>query len=171
VVFGSLTLGSAIWGKVAALAGLPTAQVVAALGALIAVPLLRRWKLQTAATLDLTPSMHWPEPVVLLDDVESDRGPVLVAVEYQIKPEDSVEFLKAMTELAGERRRDGAFAWNIFEDLAQTGRFIETFMLDSWLENLRQHERVTDADRNMQELVNRFQIDGTPKVTHYIAAT
>jgi MFS family permease len=89
VVFGSLTLGSAIWGKVAALAGLPTAHVVAALGALIAVPLLRRWKLQTAATLDLTPSMHWPEPVVLLDDVESDRGPVLVTVEYQIKPEDS----------------------------------------------------------------------------------
>jgi MFS family permease len=171
VVFGSLTLGSAIWGKIAALAGLPTAHVIAALGALIAVPLLWRWKLQTSATLDLTPSMHWPEHVVLLDDVESDRGPVLVTVEYQIKPEDGAEFLKAMTELAGERRRDGAFAWNIFEDLAQRGRFIETFMLDSWLEHLRQHERVTDADRNMQELVNRFQIDGAPKVTHYIAAT
>jgi hypothetical protein len=171
VVFGSLTLGSVIWGKVAALAGLPTAHVVAALCALIAVPLLRRWKLQTAATLDLTPSMHWPEPVVLLDDVETARGPVLVTVEYQIKPKDSAEFLKAITELAGERRRDGAFAWKIFEDLAQKGRFIETFMLDSWLEHLRKHERVTDADRNMQELVNRFQIDGAPKVTHYIAAT
>jgi len=170
VMFGSLTLGSAIWGKVAALAGLPAAHVIAALGALIAVPLLWGWKLQTGSTLDLTPSMHWPEPVVISDDIESDRGPVLITVEYQIRPEDSDDFLKAMTELAGERRRDGAFAWNIFEDLAQKGRFVETFMLASWLEHLRQHERVTDADRNLQESVDRFQINGVPKVTHLIAA-
>jgi hypothetical protein len=51
----------------------------------------------------------------------------------------------------------------------QKGRFVETFMLDSWLEHLRQHERVTDADRNIQESARRFQIDGVPKVTHLIA--
>jgi hypothetical protein len=42
--------------------------------------------------------------------------------------------------------------------------------LDSWAEHLRPHERVTDADRNMQESVNRFQVDGKPKVTHLISA-
>jgi hypothetical protein len=65
--------------------------------------------------------------------------------------------LKAMMELEGERRRDGAFAWNIFEDLAQKGRFVETFMLDSWLEDLRQHERVTGANetRNAGDFQNR----------------
>jgi hypothetical protein len=72
--------------------------------------------------------------------------------------------------LSESRMREICLSGSI-EDLAQRGRFIETFMLDSWLEHLRQHERVTDADRNMQELVNRFQIDGAPKVTHYIAAT
>jgi MFS family permease len=170
VMFGSLTLGSAIWGKVATLAGLPDALTIAALGALITVPLLWPWKLQTGAKVDLTPSMHWPEPVVVMDNIESDRGPVLVTVEYQISPEDRDDFLKAMAELEGERRRDGAFAWNIFEDIAQKGRFLETFMLDSWLEHLRQHERVTDADRNIQESALRFQIHGVPKVTHLIAA-
>src|ERR1700721_1121832 len=34
----------------------------------------------------------------------------------------------------------------------------------------RQHERVTRADRVVQELVNRFHIQGTPKVTHLIAS-
>jgi hypothetical protein len=29
---------------------------------------------------------------------------------------------------------------------------------------------VTDADRTMQEAVDRFQIDGFPKVTHLLAA-
>ena len=44
-------------------------------------------------------------------------------------------------------------------------------MLESWLDHLRQHERVTHADREQQELVNRFQIEGAPKVTHLIASS
>jgi hypothetical protein len=47
---------------------------------------------------------------------------------------------------------------------------IETFLVESWLEHLRQHERVTRVDRVVQELVNRFHIQGTPKVTHLIAS-
>ncbi len=127
------------------------------------------WKLQTGAEVDLAPSMHWPAPI-LARDIESDRGPVLVTVEYQIKLEDRGKFLEGITKLANERRRDGAFDWGVFEDTAREGHFIETFMLDSWIEHLRQHERVTYADREVQELVNRFQIGGAPKVTHLIAA-
>jgi predicted MFS family arabinose efflux permease len=167
VTFGSLTLGSAVWGKVAALAGLPAAHVVAALGALLAIPLLKPWKLQTGADVDLTPSMHWPEPV-LSHDIDKDRGPVLVTIEYQIRPQDRDMFLNAVAQLGDERRRDGAFDWRVFEDVEHEGRFVETFMLDSWIEHLRQHERVTDADRKLQESVHRFQVDGTPKVTHLV---
>jgi hypothetical protein len=167
VAFGSLTLGSAVWGKVAAFAGLPAAHLVAALGALLAIPLLKPWKLQTGADVDLTPSMHWPEPV-LSHDIDKDRGPVLVTVEYQIRPQDRDMFLNAMAQLGDERRRDGAFDCRVFEDIEHEGRFVETFMLDSWIEHLRQHERVTDADRKLQEAVHRFQVDGTPKVTHLI---
>ena len=42
--------------------------------------------------------------------------------------------------------------------------------VDSWLEHLRQHERVTHADRLAEEAVRRYHIEGTPKVTHLIAA-
>ena len=169
VMFGALTLGSAIWGKIAAWTGLPAAQVIAALGAAAAVPLLWRWRLETGAVLDLTPSRHWPEPVPL-GEIALDRGPVLVTIEYRIKPSDRDGFLKAIGHLAGERRRDGAFAWEVFEDPEHDGLFVETFMLNTWAEHLRQHARVTDADRTMQEAVDRFQIDGTPKVTHLLAA-
>jgi predicted MFS family arabinose efflux permease len=169
VMFGSLSVGSAIWGKVAALGGLPAAHTLAGLGALIAVPLLWRWKLQTGAALDLTPSMHWPAPV-LSGDVDADRGPVLVTVEYQVKPGDRGPFLEALERLGSERRRDGAFEWEVFEDLSQEGRFLETFKLDSWVEHLRQHERVTHADREEQDLVHQFQQAGTAKVAHLIAA-
>jgi YesN/AraC family two-component response regulator len=114
--------------------------------------------------------MHWPSPIVT-GDIEDDRGPALVTVEYQIRPVDRASFLEALERLGSERRRDGAFEWEVFEDLSKEGRFLETFKLDSWVEHLRQHERVTHADRQEQELVHQFQIAGKPKVTHLIAAS
>ena len=170
VMFGSLTVGSAVWGKVAVWAGLPAAHFTAATAALITVPLLWSWKLQTGAALDLTPSMHWPEPV-LVQEVEEHRGPVLVTVEYLIRLENRTPFLIALSKLGDERRRDGAFDWWIFEDVAKPGRFVETFMLDSWMEHMRQHARVSNTDRELQEWVRSFHIQGTPQVTHFLAAS
>jgi hypothetical protein len=47
---------------------------------------------------------------------------------------------------------------------------IEIFLVESCIEHLRQHERVTNADRLIQEAVDRFDLAGAPKVTHLIAA-
>jgi MFS family permease len=167
--FGALSLGSAIWGEVANFVGLPTAHLAAAGGLLISIPLMWRWKVQTGAEMDLTPSMHWPTPV-LSHEVENDRGPVLVTVEYQIAPRDRERFLAALEKLGRERGRDGAYAWGIFEDAAKKGRFFETFLVESWLEHLRQHERVTNADRVLQKTIRNFLQVGKPTVTHFIAA-
>jgi MFS family permease len=137
--FGALSVGSAIWGQIAAMAGLPTAHFLAAAGALATIPLTWRWKLQQGAEIDLTPSLSWPAPIIT-HEVEHDRGPVLVTVEYRIDPRERDHFLAAAEKLGQERRRDGAYAWRVFEDAAEEGRMVETFLVDSWLEHLRQHE-------------------------------
>jgi MFS family permease len=168
VFFGAMTLGSVVWGELADIAGLPLAHFIAALGALLAIPLTWRWKLQTGAGVDLTPSMHWPVPVVT-HQIESDRGPVLVTVAYRLAPDgDRSAFLAAAQHLAHERRRDGAYAWGLFEDTAQKGSFMETFMVESWVEHLRQHQRVTHADRVLQDQMHRL-LAQPPTVTHLIA--
>jgi predicted MFS family arabinose efflux permease len=169
VLFGAMTLGSALWGFVASGLGLSMAHFLAAGGALLAIPLLRGSKLQGASPNDLTPSLHWPEPV-LFQGAEKERGPVLVTVEYLVKLEQREAFLVELAKLQAERRRDGASDWGVFEDAAQEGRFIETFLLDSWLEHLRQHQRVTKADRAVQDALAHFDTRGEPKVTHFIAA-
>ena len=169
VMFGALTLGSAIWGELATAAGVPAALLCAAVGAVIAIPLTRSWKLQTGEDVDLSPSMHWPAPVTS-HEIEPDRGPVLVTIEYHIDPKSREPFLHALARSARERRRDGAYDWGVFEDPAEDGRFIETFLTDSWLEHLRHHQRVTKADRIMEQAVRRFQIGGEPKTTHWIGA-
>jgi hypothetical protein len=168
VFFGTLTIGSVLWGQVAGILGLPLAHFIAAGGALLAIPVTWHWKLRTGRGPDLTPSMHWPMPIVT-KDVEDDRGPVLVTVEYPINPKDRQAFLVALERLEHERRRDGAYAWGVFEDTAEEGRFLETFLVESWLEHLRQHKRVTKADRVLQEHVLGF-VRGKPKITHLIAA-
>ena len=169
VMFGALTIGSAIWGELAAVVGLTAALLIAAAGAIIAIPLTRAWKIQTGAVEDLSPSMHWPAPITT-SAVEPDRGPVLVTVEYHIDPKNREPFLHALGRSARERRRDGAYDWGVFEDPAEEGRFIETFLTDSWLDHLRQHQRVTKADRIMEQVVRRFQVGDGPKTTHLIGA-
>jgi predicted MFS family arabinose efflux permease len=170
VFFGCLTVGSALWGKVAAIVGLPAAHFLAAVGVLAAIPLTWPWKLHPGRGLDLTPSMHWPAPVAS-HPIDHDRGPVLVTVEYRIRPQDRREFLRALQQLGHERRRDGAYRWGVFEDAADEGRVVETFLVASWTEHLRQHERVTNADRLLQESVEHFHLGDAPKVTHFIAAS
>ena len=170
VFFGAMTAGSALWGKLASELGLPAAHFIAAAGALGGIALTWRWKLQGGAGMDLAPSMHWPAPVLTIE-TDADRGPVLVTVEYRIDPRRGDAFLAAIGDLGQERRRDGAYAWDVFEDAAEKGRFLETFMVASWLEHLRQHQRVTNADRVVQDAIRQFDAAAEPKVTHFIAAT
>jgi MFS family permease len=168
VFFGSLSLGSVVWGEVGDLFGVSPALLAAAAGGVIAIPLTWRWKLLTGLGVDFSPSLHWAAPITT-HEIEEDRGPVLVTVEYQIDPKNRAPFLRALWRSSQERRRDGAYQWGLYEDPSTDGRFIETFMTDSWLEHLRSHERVTKADRIQEQIVWRFQVDGqVPKTTHLL---
>jgi MFS family permease len=161
-IFGAMTLGSAVWGEVADLAGLPTALVAAAFGALLAIPSTWRWKLQTALGIDLTPSLHWRKPTADYE-VEKHKGPILVSVEYRIDPKNRAAFIEALNKLARERRRDGGYAWGLFEDNVDKGRFLETFLVESWFELMRQHERVTKDDRLLEDHI-RGMLDDEPRI-------
>jgi MFS family permease len=167
VMFGALSLGGFLWGKVAALVNTSGALLAAAATAALTIPLTLRWRLQTGVGVDFTPSQHWPAPITT-HAIENDRGPVLVTVEYRIDPRNRAGFLKALYRYAHERRRDGAYDWRLFEDPAEDGKFVETFMTDSWLEHLRQHERVTKADRLQEDVVRRFVIGDSRKTTHLV---
>jgi hypothetical protein len=56
-----------------------------------------------------------------------------------------------MREFGRIRRRDGASRWGICSDLELPGRYVETFVVGSWDEHLRQHERMTRADSGIEK--------------------
>jgi MFS family permease len=148
--FGAMTIGSAVWGTFASIEGLSTTFYAAAAGAFVAMIATARQRLQTAARLDLTPSLHWRSPVIV-QRVEDNQGPILVTVEYKIDPDDKTPFLAAMQEVGHERQRDGAYAWNVFDDTAEIGRIVEIFLIESLLELKHLRARVTNADRRFEE--------------------
>ena len=170
VFFGSMSLGSIFWGQLSSVLGISHALIYAALGLILLIPITMRFKLQLGEGMDLSPSMHWPQPITDVD-VQQDRGPVMITVEYQINPEDQANFYLAMNKLKEYRRQDGAFTWGLFEDTSRSGRYIEYFLVESWLEHLRQHERVTHAGAEVQKIVRSYHRGSDrPRVEHYIAA-
>lgn len=49
-------------------------------------------------------------------------------------------------------------------------RHVEVFIVESWLEHLRQHERVTVADRDVETMARAFHVgDQPPIVSHFVS--
>jgi len=169
IFMGGMALGSILWGQVATRVGIPTALTIAALGTVVAIGLTWKFKLGEHQVLDFRPSLDWAAPV-LAETPEPDSGPVMVSIEYRVQPDKRVEFVAAMHGVREMRRRNGAYFWELFHDSAEPTRYIEVFMDESWLEHLRQHERVSVADRAIQKNAKQYLVEGTDtKSFHFLA--
>ncbi|WP_417811520.1 MFS transporter [Thalassospira alkalitolerans] len=168
VFFGAMSLGSIVWGQVAQTVGIPAALIIAAVGALILIPITWRMKLGQGEKLDLAPSAHWPSPVVVHENAH-ERSPVMTMIAYQVPLENHQRFLELTKVLSHARKRSGAYSWGIMQDAEHPDRFSEYFLETSWLNHLRHHERVSGADRIIQdEIRGLLAPDITPVVTHLL---
>jgi MFS family permease len=170
VFMGSMAGGSLLWGYLAGHYGIETSLEAAAGGLLLGLLLTWRFSLSGAESVDFTPSMHWPLPIVD-PEPEHDRGPVLITIEYPVATGKLDEFHRLAKKLHKMRKRDGAYFWELFQDTAHPDRYLECFMVESWLEHLRQHDRVSVSDRTLQERIDACLSSPTAKVvSHYLAA-
>ncbi|MGY4197294.1 MFS transporter [Bradyrhizobium sp. USDA 4520] len=167
---GAMTIGSVAWGAIAARTDVATALIIAALGAFAALFTAVIWRLPDDHGVDLSPSNHWAEPVVAVQPA-GDRGPVLIEIEYGVEPARVVDFIAALRRFSAVRLRDGAIRWEAWEDTAEPGRVIESFVVESWLEHQRQHHRVTHIDQLAQDTLNAFHVGSAPPIVrHFLRA-
>jgi MFS family permease len=164
---GGMAAGSAVWGSVATRAGVGTALLWAGLGTIATTALGLVARLPDV-TADVTPWNHWRMPAIVKDVAPTlEHGPVLVTIEYRVDKPHAAAFLKAMHRYGRVRRRDGASRWGIFRDVESPEVYLETFQVSSWAEHLRQHERATRADRELEDRLHSHA-RGDPKVRHLI---
>lgn len=163
---GSFALGSAFWGAVAQHTGVGPSLVYAGIGTLATTAFVLIAKLPDSSA-DLSPWNNWHMPIVLKDEVE--QGPVLVTIEYSVIPQQKADFIKAIHQYERVRRRDGASQWGIFHDLEAGNRYLEIFLVSSWAEHQRQHERRTKTDDALETRLLSY-VDKDPEIRHLLYA-
>jgi MFS family permease len=168
VVFqGGNAVGAAVMGLTAEHAGLSPTLTIAAAGLALGPLAALAWRFNPIPPAELLPAGDWPAPHLATG--EPARGPVMVTVEYRSRPGLTAGLLAALEQTRFSRRRTGASTWRVWQDAADPDRIVEQFIVASWEEHLRQHERVTGHD---QERLNRVRSMTDPAhpaaVTHWL---
>lgn len=167
---GAQAVGSFVWGLVAADSSLPLALTISAvllIAVAATVPLLPVHARTTQ--LDRTVVTGWPTPTLAFEPRPSD-GPVLVTIAYRVGTADTAAFLAAFPALERARRRTGAYRWRLYRDAAEADSYVETFVVASWAEHLRQHDdRWTGSDHELLTAV-RALAAAEPEVRHLFPA-
>jgi len=162
--------GSVLWGFAAEQGGVPLSLVLAAITMVSGLVPMIFFHLISDDELDLDPLPLPPVPEPA-SHVDPESGPVLVTIEYLIRPESAREFRSAMNALRPIRLRDGAIFWGLFFDLARPERFVEYFISESWIEHMRMHGRGVSSDQELEARARAFHIGSLPPaVTHQLSA-
>ena len=127
------------------------------------------WRLALPASAAGTPMSEVPLPMPDLNPPVED-GPVVITVRYHVRPDKVVAFLEAARELRRTRRRTGATHWHLHRDLADTNLFEEMFVVGSWQEHERQHERLQGRERDVLDGIDYLLQPGEPRVASHAIA-
>jgi MFS family permease len=164
---GGQAVSAVLWGLVTQWAGVRTALAAVGAGLALTVGGVLRWRLPGPGDVDVEPR---PWPVDAPHEHHHRSGPILVLVEFRVPPAHHAAFRERMRLLGHARRRTGAERWGLFQDSADPDRFVETFLVATWEEHLRQHgERSTAGDRALLEAALELAERG-PLVQHLLYA-
>lgn len=166
---GAFAIGSALWGALSGLLGLSPTLWLAAGCMLAGIGLARPFPLRMGELADVTPAAL-SQDLFIKHEPDPEAGPIAVEVVYHVRADATEDFLEAVSQLRGPRRRDGATFWRVYRDLSHPQRFTERFIVTSWADYLHQRARATLADQEAEARLRAFLVDGeAPEVMHYIA--
>jgi MFS family permease len=169
IVFqGGNAIGSAAMGLAAGEFGVSSTLLAAAIGLCLGPLVGLRFAFKPMDPEELKPAGEWPTPPLL--EEEQSEGPVMVSVEYRAQPGLEDSLLAALRETRWSRKRTGASSWQVWRDSDDPAHFIEQFIVASWPQHLRQHERVSKRDQQRIDHVRAMNDpEHPPLVTHWFA--
>ncbi|HYF99792.1 MAG TPA: MFS transporter [Candidatus Saccharimonadales bacterium] len=171
VLNGGLAIGSVIWGTVANVFGIQITLSVASIALAATIIAKKRYSSHLLDDLDFTPvSDHWSLPPQYSVDPSQFENQALITIEYnKINPLLSDEFERNIHELGRLLKSEGMAYWEIFQDPADAGHYIEIRIADTWTDHIRQHEHVTKNIQIMEDKIRVLINDcPTPVISHYI---
>lgn len=155
VAFAGMAAGAWGFGHLATALGVRPALAMAGVAAL-ATFLVARWLPVSVARLgSLDPHVvtDIQPPAVELDE---STGPVMVTLEYRVPAANAAAFTAEINELGRIRRRDGARAWSVGQDIDDPLLWVERFESPTWADYLRRHTRPTLADQAVRQRISQL---------------
>jgi len=160
-VTGGVAIGSWIWGVIAQQHGLSTAMVVSGALMLLSPLIGLRYRIPDPSTPVDDALLVTADPEVSLA-LTPRSGPIIVEIEYRIAPDQARQFYRAMHRLQQIRQRNGARAWSIARDVADSSVWTERFRCPTWLDYLRLLSRSTQAERDLHDTARRYHSGPAP---------
>lgn len=148
--FAGLAAGSWLWGVAGEEFGVSNALLASAIALVVGAGVGLLLSIPPRVMLDLDPANRWQEPQIALP-IEPRSGPIVISIEYKIRPQDVREFLRVMADRKRVRMRDGAREWVLRRDLSETDVWVESYKSPTWTEYARHNQRLTHADEVIGE--------------------
>lgn len=164
-IAGGVAIGSWLWGYVANGVGIGNALLIA--GAMMFVsPVLAIWLRMPStegANNDAVDALEEPEVNL---SISQRSGPIVVEIEYRVSQQKARAFYTTMLQLQAIRQRNGAYDWSIARDIADPELWIERYHCPTWLDYLRQRNRSTQSEREVQLRAIGFHLGPEPIKVH-----
>lgn len=157
---GGIAIGSWGWGHLTDAVGVEAALLISAT-LMLASPLIGLW-------LRMPRIGARGEEAEMLDDPEvrlaltARSGPLVVEVEYRVAQENARAFHTVMQDVQLARQRNGAYGWSIARDIADPELWTERYHCPTWLDYLRQRNRLTQPERALDRQAATFHIGPEP---------
>jgi len=167
IAFAGIALGSWWWGQFANAGGVRESLTVAGVASLLSL-VAARWlpiEVERLGSLDPRARVELAPPSV---DIHPASGPIVVVIEHRVRPENAVEFVAVINEIGRIRRRDGARAWSISQDIDTLDRWVERFECPTWVDYLRWRTRPTESDQAVRARLNRLVFDERASVRRLV---
>ncbi|MER0876965.1 MFS transporter [Pseudomonas aeruginosa] len=159
VLMGSMALGGALWGAITQYLGLQQSLLLSASSIFLGLFLTRSGAIEMGREADFADALQTDKPMLVAEGVDHGDGPVCIEVGYQVDAAGREAFLRVVYAVGQTRRRNGARNWRLYRDLEEPNRYVERFIVESWLDYLRQCGRMTRGDVAQAVLLSPFRED------------
>ncbi len=159
MLMGAMAIGGAIWGALAQYVGLNQSLLLAALTLVLGLLLTNRSQLELGQEADYALAQP-TDKLVLTPEVDHKSGPVSIEIGYRVARSERAVFLDTVYAVGKARRRNGVQNWRLYRDVTDEEHYVERFIVESWLDYLRQQARETQADQLRELRLSGFRCEG-----------
>jgi MFS family permease len=164
---GAIALGGVVWGSSAVFFGPTYTLLAAALLLLVTLPLDMRWSISITSTLNFDPAPIMSFSHKLIHTLRPHDGPVSITIEYQVDRSRGRELMNILRQVRLIHLRNGAYSWQLYEDLGRQNTFRVEMAVPSWNEYLLAQERLAKSDQEIIRMAENLHLGPVPPETRF----